>query len=233
VAVVVTTWNGHFLERTLEHLPPDVHRIVIDVRANRWPLSRAWNSGIDRLLWQRFEAVVVMNDDVIVRPDTVDLLAWGILEGQHDVRYHSSWGDRKPHLLLLSARHASLSDACTDEPDWALLSAAQPEWQPGPDFAMFAVTRELFERVGRFDEGFDPAWFEDNDMHRRIQLAGYEAGAFAPYWHFRNGTVRTDPERLAVAHNGGFERSKQHYIEKWGGPLGQERYTTPFDRRPA
>jgi GT2 family glycosyltransferase len=87
--------------------------------------------------------------------------------------------------------------------------------------------------VGRFDEGFDPAWHEDNDYHRRIRLSGCEAGALAPYWHFRNGTIRTDPSRRAAALNGGFDRSRSYYARKWGAPddgqspLGRETLAEP------
>jgi GT2 family glycosyltransferase len=245
VAIAVTTWTrGHMLQTTLAHLPAGIRHEVIDTRANNWPLSRGWNYGIDKLLSEGYEAVIVMNDDVVLRHDTADLLAWALLDGQFitndqfppGIRHHESlWPADRPEFLLIGARHASPSDRCTDDVDWPLLDAAKPKWEPGPDFACFCVGRKLFEAVGRFDEEF-AAYFEDNDMHRRIQLAGYEGGAFAPYWHFRNGTIRTDAERQSRA-SLIYENSRAHYCAKWGAPyddrlpLGRETFAVPFGGR--
>jgi hypothetical protein len=227
-AYAVTKWNGSMLDQTLHSIPPSSRVLVVNNKANNWPLSRGWNYAIDQLLWREgFDAAIVMNDDVVLRPDTGDLLAGALLRTPAFV----DWTGRE--LLLISARHAAPSDACTDVPDWDLLRAANPVLQPGPDFACFCVGRKLFERVGRFDEEFE-AFFEDNDMHRRIQLAGFEAGAYAPYWHFRNGTIRTDERRAQEVRNGLFERSKRRYCEKWGvpydqqNPIGRETFYQPF-----
>lgn len=53
--------------------------------------------------------------------------------------------------------------------------SAEPE--PGaaveqPAAAALALTREAFDRVGGFDAGFHPAWFEDVDLARRLRAAG-------------------------------------------------------------
>jgi len=237
-AYAVTTYaSGPMLQTTLASIPEDSRVLVVDTRTSRWPLARSWNHAVDTLLEEGFDAVIVMNDDVVLRPDTGELLAWGLLEGQFmvDRPYVSDWGAAgHPELLLLSARHAANSDACTDVPDWDLLHGAEPKWQPGPDFSTFCVGHRFREVVGRFDEGFE-LWFEDNDTHRRIRMAGCEAGALAPYWHFRNGTIRTDRAwaAAATAPGGTFERSKRRYAEKWGAPfdagspLGRETLAVP------
>jgi hypothetical protein len=242
-AFAVTTWSGAMLDQTLASIPPGERVLIVDSRQHQ-PLSRSWNYAIDTLLWdEAYDACIVMNDDVVLRDDTGMLLAWCLLEGQYQSGfmeestpspYENQWPIERPELLLLSARHASPSDACTDVVDRQLLETVQPKWQPGPDFSCFCVGRKLGQVVGRFDEGFMPCWFEDNDMHRRIQLAGYEAGALAPYWHFRNGTTRTDGERANAVRAGAFEASKRYYCAKWGvpydaaSPIGRETFTEPF-----
>jgi GT2 family glycosyltransferase len=45
--------------------------------------------------------------------------------------------------------------------------------QPAGAFLMFR--RDVWERIGGFDEGFHPVWFEDVDFCRRAALAGYRA----------------------------------------------------------
>lgn len=249
-AYAVTTYGrGSFLHTTLSHIPEDSRVMIIDTKEQDWALAKAWNYAADKLLWdEAYDAVIIMNDDVVVRPDTGELLAWAILEGQfaeqvnqmngeptqYENQWNMPWQDRR-ELLLISARHAHWSDACTDEPDWDRLISARPIWQPGPDFSCFCISRRLGQVIGRFDENYYPAYLEDNDTHRRIQLAGFEAGAFAPYWHFRNGTTRKSPEALARVH-ASFENCKRYYCAKWGAPydtgnpIGRETFTTPFGK---
>ncbi|MBI1355265.1 MAG: glycosyltransferase [Acidobacteria bacterium] len=50
-------------------------------------------------------------------------------------------------------------------------SAAQDCEQPAGAFLLFR--REIFERMGGFDEDFYPLWFEDVDFCWRIRAAGY------------------------------------------------------------
>jgi hypothetical protein len=242
----VTTWGGFkggskFLHTTLDHLPRDSRVLVVDNKEGNWPLAKGWNYIVDKLLWdEAYDACIIMNDDVILRPDTGELLAHGLLDWQFGsqrggtmLSYLTYWPNPRPELLLLSARHASWSDACTDVPDWDMLNRAEPIWQPGPDFSCFCVGRKLGQVIGRFDENFVPAHYEDNDTHRRIQLAGFEAGAFAPYWHFLNGTTRSDPERLQAVIS---SQSKEYYCRKWGvpidgaSPIGRETFLTPFNQ---
>lgn len=254
---ITTIGHGHFLDTTLSHIPADSRVFVVDNKATGWSLARAWNHIMDVLLWnEAYDACLIMNDDVVLRPDTGPILAWGILTGQYlkpeetqlssideNLRgwpnpfggWQSHWPEDRPELLLLSARHAHWSDACTDVPDWEMLQNAKPIWQPGPDFSCFCVSRRFGQEVGRFDEEFYPAYFEDNDAHRRIQLAGFEAGALAPYWHFRNGTLRTDDQQRAII-QANFENCKRRYCAKWGAPydnsnpISRETFTTPFGR---
>lgn len=242
---ITTYGQGSFLRTTLDSIPNGSIIEVIDTKQRSWPLARAWNYAMDRFLWDMaLDAVIISNDDVVFRPDTGSLLAWGIIEGQFErnniepwIKCEDYWPEdqRGKELLLLSARHAHWSDACTSTPDNEMLTNAEPIWQPGPDFSCFCVSRRLGQVIGRFDENYNPAYFEDNDTHRRIQLAGYEAGALAPYWHFRNGTTRTDPERAAAV-QASFEKCKKYYCDKWGAPydsgspIGRETFLTPFNQ---
>lgn len=223
-AYAISTWNGARIIETIQSLSKDRRLLVVDNSQRGWPLAKSWNYAIDRLCrGEGFDAVVIMNDDVVLRPDTGDLLVKGLLEDQFKQGYDKE-------LLLLSARHANHGDMFTDKVNWDLLNAKKPEFQPGPDFSCFATTGRLLDVVGEFDENFNPAYYEDNDMHRRIQLAGYEAYAYAPYWHYRSMTVRTDNERRLQMESGAQQKCRQYYISKWGGDPGFEQYVTPFNR---
>lgn len=94
---------------------------------------------------------------------------------------------------------------------------------------LIAFHRDVFDRVGRFDENFYPAYWEDCDFSRRLALA-YELEP--PFWtkvecevvleSFAHGIqlagVQIDPERLA-----------EFYRSKWGGDPSHETFVTPFD----
>ena len=216
---VVTTWNGARLVETISHIPKGSRCLVVDNSQTGWTLARAWNYGAGRLFSEGYDVAIVCNDDIVLRPDTGELLATKLLELESN------------GYVLLSGRHAATNDHHTDSPDWTLLNSAVPALRPGPDFALFAITHRTFDLVGSFDEKFVPCWHEDNDYHRRIDLAGYQAGAYAPYWHYLNGTLRTDPERQAQVRAGAFEASKAYYIRKWGGIPGQERFVVPYGEK--
>jgi N-acetylglucosaminyl-diphospho-decaprenol L-rhamnosyltransferase len=52
------------------------------------------------------------------------------------------------------------------------LQLDQPTRVEQPAAAAFLLRREVFEELGRFDEQFSPAWFEDVDFCRRLAAAG-------------------------------------------------------------
>lgn len=223
-AYAISTWSGARIVETIQSIPKGSRLLVVDNSQHGWPLARSWNYAIERLcVHEGYDAVVIMNDDVVLRPDTGKLLVKGLLEDQFKQGF-----DRE--LLLLSARHANHGDMYTDEVNWKVLNGKSPQFQPGPDFSCFATSKKLIERIGPFDEHFIPAYFEDNDMHRRIQLAGFEAYAYAPYWHYRSVTVRTDPERAREISSGAQAKCRDYYIAKWGGLPASETFLTPFNR---
>lgn len=92
----------------------------------------------------------------------------------------------------------------------------------------FAIRRETWERVGKFDERFYPAYFEDNDYgYRMIYLHGisYKISSFFTPAHYRvSQTIKREPEI-----NKNFDRNKRFYIRKWGGEPGYEQFKTPFN----
>src|SRR5215472_5982651 len=114
----VTTWGGNlrpWFKETLSHIPTGSRVEIVDNSVSKWSLAKAWNAIADKLLWdETYDACIIMNDDVVLRPETGELLAWGLLEGQfQDNDYDDYWHTGRPELLLLSARHAAAA-VCTD-----------------------------------------------------------------------------------------------------------------------
>ena len=218
VAYCIATWSGARLVETIHTIPEGARLLVVDTSQQCWSLAAAWNYGIKRLLGEGYEYVIVPNDDCLLFPETGGELA-GALE-MHE------------NLLMVTARNIR------DFPE-----------RPGPeerehyrgfrelaigaaDFSCYCVDRRLFEIVGEFDDAFVPAYFEDNDMHRRIRLAGYEGASWAPFYHYGSTTRNTTPEREQEINGRGgrFLANRDYYIRKWGGMPGSETFTRPFDR---
>jgi GT2 family glycosyltransferase len=117
-----------------------------------------------------------------------------------------------------------------DEPE-KILTYRLPEgtvtsWAEYPNFSCFLIHRSYFDLVGTFDENFIPAWYEDNDAHRRINLLGFKAitTTKAPMVHF--GGVST-----SLVDNPDSSVSREYYIKKWGGipHPAKEIFTTPYN----
>ena len=117
----------------------------------------------------------------------------------------------------------------------AMSSTHPPELLIGDHgFAWFMLTRACVVKVGRFDERFYPAYFEDNDYHRRATLAGVrQARITKPRTQHgdatRGGslTIHSDA-RLLRYHAKTFPRNGEYYVQKWGGYPGEEKFARPF-----
>ena len=115
--------------------------------------------------------------------------------------------------------------ACEANPDALALEAAQ-----GIGWHLIAINRRTIDRVGRFDENFHPAYFEDIDYGRRMWLE-FDQEQW-PRFH-------ADVSIAGVSHGvdlGGAKidntKLASYYRSKWGGDKGAETYDKPFGRRP-
>jgi glycosyltransferase involved in cell wall biosynthesis len=97
-----------------------------------------------------------------------------------------------------------------------------------------ALGRELLEVCGAFDENFWPAYLDDIDYLRRMEVSGlWHPG------HMPLPQVLLDAERWGDAHGMtkagvrvNFGALVAYYGQKWGGPAHEERWTSPFFDRP-
>jgi hypothetical protein len=221
VAWAIPSWNGARLAETLSTMPPSETVEVISTHDRSWSLARAWNYAVEKYVADgTYDAVIIANDDILVRPDTGQNLARGLLSAQFDPETPSIGAHPCGRLLLVTGYN--LNDGFED---------LGCRWGVGaPDYSCFAIGAEYVRRIGRFDENFDPCYFEDNDSHRRIRLVGYEAAQWAPYFHHGSTTLKTDPERRATIQNDGgtFAKCRAYYMRKWGGEPGEERFDAPF-----
>lgn len=101
----------------------------------------------------------------------------------------------------------------------------------GFDWNCWTMTWKGLQTVGYFDTNFYPAYFEDNDVNYRINLSGIKQdfiGDQELFSHYGSATIRKD-STYSQANDVTFQMNQRYYIEKWGGPPGQETYTSPFN----
>ncbi len=112
--------------------------------------------------------------------------------------------------------------------------------QPGPFvtadgsqcFCVFLLRNECWSRVGQFDETFWPAYHEDNDYRKRMELAGVPVVCPVNEGYHDYGPSATKgmytPAEMAQF-NASFQACRAYYNRKWGGPPHMERFTSPFN----
>lgn len=163
----------------------------------------AWNKGLAYLFnAQKAERVLVVNQDISIRPDT----------------YRTLDAQDLPFVSAVSRQDKKLNSSVEVRTDYPT--------RPHPDFSCFLIRRDCYERVGKFDEGFYPAWFEDNDYHIRAARAGVELVCIdLPFYHYAAATMKLATEYDKAHYYGpAFLRSKQRFQDKWGVLPGTKQY---------
>lgn len=178
-------------------------------------LSKAWNMGINRAFSEGCDFALVCNDDIIFSPQCIDNMVSEYLrlqpEGVIMVTPNNIMGQMSDKYAIL---------------DYYLPVDQVNSISDHPNFSCFLIGKDFFEQVGTFDENYNPAWYEDNDMHYRIHLAGKRAitSTACPSVHIGGATTA----RLATSDS---SLSMQHYLAKWGSCNRNltETFKTPYN----
>lgn len=111
-------------------------------------------------------------------------------------------------------------------------------------FNFWCLRISAITKIGLFDENFMPAYYEDNDFYYRIKLAGLDFVELNSYEYEKNGrivpaakaahlgsqTINSDPE-YAIHNSNTFNNwNRNHYIMKWGGLPGFEKFILPYNK---
>lgn len=88
--------------------------------------------------------------------------------------------------------------------------------------ASIMLSRELWDKVGHFDERYTPAYFEDSDLAFKVREAGYRV-VYQPrseLIHFERTSMSDNAFTLCA-------KNRIHFVEKWRDALASESYP-PF-----
>lgn len=140
-----------------------------------------------------------------------------IIERQYKLGY--------THILILNDDVVLLQKARDIE---NFIEQNPADFYDGHGWYSFVMPISTFQRVGRFDEKYYPAYYEDTDYIYRMQVMGLQ-------------TIHTDvllPEVLRTSKSGEKDKTlydkvfecRRYYETKWGGAPSQEKYTVPFNQ---
>ena len=188
-------WSAH----SFSH---DLITIIEPQWYDQVPLAKAWNNGALRAFSEGCDFALICNDDIMFAPETID----NMVVEYNKLRHSDNVIMVTPNniRLQLAQPYDILNYHCPSDPF---------TYSEHPNFSCFLIAPEFFTLCGTFDENFWPAWYEDNDMHRRAQLLGYKLimTTAAPQVHM--GGVST----AMIENNPGSGQSQTYYVKKWGG----------------
>lgn len=174
-------------------------------------VGSAWNLGIKTALQADFDYVIVCNNDIIFHKKAIEnLLRFATEHPEYILWTASEWSD----LRTIKTVEDTSFDESFDE---------------HPHFSCFMVNKKTMESLsekekdtkepmpGYFDEGFNPSYFEDQDMAHRIYRAGYKAVKVskARFYHYGSRTISVD-DNIYALNRRTYEQAREYFKEKWG-----------------
>lgn len=173
------------------------HRLfIIDNATLGLSVAASWNRGITDAFDWGADMVLVLNDDLLLHPCTVDRLVTHALT--------------KPTGLVCAydVRNVGL-----DAAGLATYQVPDPgEDQDVQDFCCFLLPRATWGQIGPFDENFTTAYFEDIDYEYRLKQVGLWLGRTlsAPCYHYGSQTgSRLVPPEV-------WDHNREYFRQKWG-----------------
>lgn len=188
----------------------------------RWGFQKSVNFGANYGFEHGANAVLVLNNDILLHPEAI----WRLVE-------RLSQGDIGM-VTCMDVSH-EMKEKGIPAQDITQLNPKDKESTedaPHPCYSAFMLSQQAWEAGGELDEGFAPAYFEDNDHHYRLQLLGIEAIVHPPamFYHYASRTnLEANESGTPMISHSMFEHSRTYFIAKWGGMPTQEQYKHPFN----
>ena len=209
-------------------------------------LFAATVAAVRASVWQPGVALVVDNGD----EPLAAVSGFGVMRPGRNLGCAGAWNAICLRAFAeLGAENAVIINGdCAVAPDtFERLHASHAGIVLGHNFSCFRISREVWQRVGPFDEMYWPVYWEDTDYRRRMALLGVEVDEWPLVEEARPSHGRTRCT-TGVTHGWGredgsyqgwrgekdrwfrehLEKNRQRYISKWGGEPGRETHAIPF-----
>ncbi|HXB28148.1 MAG TPA: glycosyltransferase [Gemmatimonadaceae bacterium] len=174
-------------------------------------IARGWNALTRH---RGSEVVALMNDDIEVVDDWLDVLVYSVTKNGHAgmVGLNSYVGVTKASVPFPPPRVDYCEGRLLGGGSNGLVSSQGP---------LFAFRREMFDRVGGFDERYF-CFYEEVDFGIALRQAGFHHYmADYPRVFHMGGATNSKPENLDAAKH--MAESAEKFRQKWGATLGDLR----------
>ena len=191
----------------------ELHTILLPGQIS---LAAAWNMGIRKSWSVKAEEILIINNDVEIRPDTYQMLQ------------ESTWLDQGSHPFI-SCVSVDTKERMGHPGDRQITNIFLDR-RPHPDFSCFMMNRQVTDKVGFFDETYFPAYCEDCDYHVRMHRAGIEAVCIdLPFLHHGASTLKYADHSEGVRIQRGADINRRYFKNKYGCLPGTPEYSKLFE----
>ena len=178
-------------------------------------LARAWNKGFSYAHSKGADFVIFSNLGLIIIDDGLDRLI-------------EQARDHKNKKVLVFSGNRIMGGVIRRYEEGLAKVIVSTMWD---NFTLFLVRRNFQRAIGRFDENFSPAYYEDIDIQRRLELSGNEhiAVEACKYKHEQSSSIRFH-EDVEWAHKHlSSINTAQYMVDKWGGFRSDIKFIHPYD----
>lgn len=202
----------------------------IEFVSQKTSVAEALNIGLRKFLESDCDYLVILNNDVVLRYDTIDSLVEALeKDDSYWIAMASEVFQTPPWGVDNVIPSGEAIEIITDIPAGA--------------YSATALKRKVVEKVGFFDEMFTPRYIEDNDYTLRVRLAGGQhiKTSKAIYYHILGATVKAIAPHEHVAGTAYWRSNIGYFQEKWGihphrpqdfKKLGLEWYSVVYRKTP-
>ena len=165
-------------------------------------LSRLWNNALSMAFDHLgLPYAILVNNDTVLRSDTV---RWLVADG----------GPFVTGIGVSSMEQTRTTDATNR--------------RPHPDFSCYLIRKEVWHKIGGFDESM-AIYCSDNDYHARMHQAGIDAHCIGvPFYHVASGTIKHIDNDARDAIQKQADQDREIFKAKWGMYPGTVEYEALF-----
>lgn len=180
--------------------------------------------------WRKRHIFIVDNGNQGIADNPPYLKVW---TPPHNIGVAASWNKMIERAKLLGYSHVMIlnDDVVVQKDPFDIekyIEENPADFYNGHGYFSFIIPITTYEKIGKFDENYYPAYYEDTDYTYRLQVAGMNK-------------LDTDfilPEIMRTSKSGEKDKSlydrvfecRRYYTNKWGGAPTQETFTTPFNQ---
>jgi GT2 family glycosyltransferase len=172
-------------------------------------LAACWNAAL-RAAWRmKYEAVLMLNNDVAIQDMTARIL----------------YAVNEPFVTCVSVgSEEQLAPRTDDEVPWLKANA-----RPNPDYSCWMMRKSVTDQGIWFDESCYPAYTEDSSHHIELHRHGIRAICIdLPYLHHGASTLKEASEKEAIVIRRGAQRNRERFKAKYGCLPGTPEYEKLF-----